>query len=180
MQSDRDVVESVLRGRRDAYATLVSRYERAVSAAALRIVGDRHAAQDVAQDAFVTAFEKLAGLRKPDAFGAWLMKITRRQAMRHVRQRRRTARLNGQEKQVEDAGAQPASNGRLDDETRRLLDAVAALPKQEQAVVTLRYFGDHSVQDVADILGRPIGTVTKQLSRAHTRLRDTLKQEHES
>lgn len=65
-------------------------------------------------------------------------------------------------------------NGQLDEEKQRLLAAVVKLPRSEKQVVMLRYLGDKSVKDVADIVGRSVGTVTKQLSRAHKRLRTML------
>lgn len=65
-------------------------------------------------------------------------------------------------------------NGRLDKTTEQVLKAVLALPRQEQRVVMLRYFKGHTVRDIATILDRPVGTVTKQLSRARARLRKQL------
>jgi len=56
-----------------------------------------------------------------------------------------------------------------------LLAAVMRLPERERQVVTLRYFDGHSVQAVAEITGRPLGTVTRQLSRAYARLWERLK-----
>ncbi len=63
------------------------------------------------------------------------------------------------------------SNGRLSEASEQLLKAVMTLPSQEQRVILLRYFEGHHVGDIATMIGRPIGTVTKQLSRAHARLR---------
>jgi RNA polymerase sigma-70 factor (ECF subfamily) len=65
-------------------------------------------------------------------------------------------------------------DGQLDERKQRLLAAVVKLPESERQVVMLRYFSGHSVRDVAAILGRSVGTVTKQLSRAHKRLRNIL------
>ncbi len=69
------------------------------------------------------------------------------------------------------------SNGRLTDASEQLLKAVMTLPSQEQRVVLLRYFEGHPVGDIARIIGRPIGTVTKQLSRAHARLRRQMEEQ---
>jgi len=72
------------------------------------------------------------------------------------------------------AAARPA--GLLDEDKERLLAAVLELRESERQVVTLRYFGGYSVKEIADIAGRSVGTVTKQLSRAHRRLRVLLKE----
>ena len=148
---------------------LVKRYERPVRVVALDVLGDYHSATDVSQDAFVKAYEHLAELRKHKAFGPWLMKITRRCALDSVRRRPKETRL---ETQIAAAIENP--DGQLAEDKQRLLAAVVKLPGAEKQVVMLRYFGDNSVNDVAKILGRSVGIVTKQLSRAHKRLRSIL------
>ena len=169
MQSDADLVKATLNGQKDAFAVLVKRYERPVRAVAMHVLGDHTTAQDVAQDAFVKAYENLPAMRKASAFGPWLMKITRRCELTVARQGRR-------ETTFDPASSFPveSNNGQLDQQKQRLLAAVVKLPESERQVVMLRYFSGNSVRDVADILGRSVGTVTKQLSRAHKRLRNML------
>jgi len=169
VRTDAELVNAVLSGEKDLFAELVKRYERPVRAVALDVVGDYHSATDVSQDAFVRAYERLAGLRKPEAFGPWLMKITHRCALDSARRRPKETQL-----ETKIAAAIENPDGRLDEDKQRLLAAVIKLPGAEKQVVMLRYFGDNSVNDVADLLGRSVGTVTKQLSRAHRRLRRIL------
>jgi len=169
MRTDAELVNDVLSGEKDLFAVLVKRYERPVRAVALDVLGDYHSATDVSQDAFVKAYEHLAGLRKPDAFGTWLMKIAHRCALDSVRRRPKETRL-----EIKIAAAIENPNGRLDEDKQRLLAAVVKLPGSGKQVVMLRYFGDNSVNDVANLLGRSVGTVTKQLSRARIRLRKIL------
>lgn len=169
MRTDVELVNAALCGEKQAFAVLVKRYERPVRAVALNVLGDRHLAKDAAQDTFVRAYERLAGLRKPEAFGAWLMKIARRCALDLARRRPKEAQLD-----TEIANAAESPNGQLDESKQQLLDAVVRLPKAEKQVVMLRYFGDNSVKEVAEIVDRSVGTVTKQLSRAHKRLRNLL------
>lgn len=169
MQTDAELVKAVLNGEKHVFAELVRRYERPVRAVALDVLGDYHMATDVSQDAFVRAYERLAGLRKPEAFGQWLMKITRRCALDSVRRKTKETRLK-----TKIASALENPNGQLDEDKQRLLATVVKLPKAENQVVMLRYFGDNNVNDIAEILGRSTGTVTKQLSRARIRLRKIL------
>jgi RNA polymerase sigma-70 factor (ECF subfamily) len=169
VQTDAELVKAVLNGEKHIFAELVKRYERPVRGIALNVLGDYHSASDVSQDAFVRAYERLAGLRKPEAFGPWLMKITRRCALDSVRRKPKETQL---ETKITAAIENP--NGWLDEDKQRLLAAVVKLPNAEKQAVMLRYFGDNSVNDVAEILGRSTGTVTKQLSRARTRLRKIL------
>jgi RNA polymerase sigma factor (sigma-70 family) len=169
VQPDAELVNAVLGGNKQAFGVLVKRYERPVRAVALDVLGDYHLATDVSQDAFVTAYENLAGLRKPMAFGPWLMKITRRSALDCVRRKNGRSPL---ERVV--SSASHDRNGRLDEEKQWLLSAVIKLAKGERQVIMLRYFSGHSVKEVAEIVGRSVGTVTKQLSRGHKHLRNIL------
>ena len=169
MRTDAELVNAVLDGEKQAFAELVKRYERPVRAVALDVLGEYHLAADVSQEAFVKAYEQLAGLRKPEAFGSWLMKITRRCALDSSRRKPKETQL-----EPKIATTTESPDGQLDEDKQKLLAAVVKLPKAEKQVVMLRYFSDNSVKDVAKIAGRSIGTVTKQLSRAHKRLRKIL------
>lgn len=169
MRTDAELVTAVLDGEKETFAVLVKRYERPVRAVALDVLGDYHSASDVSQEAFVKAYEQLAGLRKPEAFGPWLMKITHRCALDSARKKLKEPRL-----EMKAAALTENPDGQLDEEKQRLLAAVVKLPGSEKQVVMLRYLGGNSVKDVADIVGRSVGTVTKQLSRAHKRLRTIL------
>ena len=169
MRTDAGLVNAVLSGEKEAFAVLVRRYERLVRAVALGVLGDYHSAADVSQEAFVKAYEQLAGLRKPEAFGAWLMKIAHRCALDFARQKLKEPRL-----EMKAAALIENPDGQLDEDKQRLLAAVLKLPRSEKQVVMLRYLDDNSVKNVAEIAGRSVGTVTKQLSRAHKRLKKML------
>jgi RNA polymerase sigma-70 factor (ECF subfamily) len=169
-RSDAELADAVLNGDRSAFAHLVRRYERPVRAVATNILGDKDAADNAAQETFIKAYEKLGSLRSPAAFGPWLLKIARRCALDAVRRKRKTVPLDSLEYTEAVTG-----NGQLDEAKQELLNAVVRLPGAERQVVMLRYFHQCSVRQVADVCGRSVGTVTKQLSRAHGRLRNMLK-----
>jgi len=169
VQSDAELVNAVLEGDQAFYTELIRRHQRSVLATAWQTLGDYHAAEDAAQEAFVAAYENLGGLRNPASFGAWVLKIARRQAMR-VAKRRLAARP------IEAAGDPPARENAapLDEHLQPLLAALDGLPDHERVVVTLHYVEGYNVQTIAEMTGRPLGTVTKQLSRAVVRLQRML------
>jgi len=172
IQSDSELVRIALGGDRRAYGRLFERHERSVLAVALAMLGNYHAAQDVTQEAFVIAYTKLSGLRRRASFGAWVRKIARHEA---IAARRRGRRVQS----VESGGPEPCAvsdDGTVDEQTRLLLDAVMRLPEHEQVVLTLHYFEGHPVKAISEMTGRPVGTVTMQLSRARSRLREWLKE----
>lgn len=171
LRSDQELVEAVLAGDRSSYGQLVERYERAVRAVAMRVLGDPDAAQDATQEALVIAYRRLSTLRNRAMFGLWLLRITRREAVRLGRRRVKTEPLHDR--------PDPHADGRLAADAEELLHAVDRLPGHERLAVMLRYFEGQGVAEIARVTGRPLGTVTKQLSRAHERLRKWLKEERE-
>jgi RNA polymerase sigma-70 factor, ECF subfamily len=169
LQSDAELIGAVLGGDRKAFAMLIKRYEPSVRAVAMSVLRDGHLAQDAAQEAFVKAYRNLSALRKAAAFGPWLLRIARRSALDLTHQYREVPLPES------DLVAEPHL-GLLDEEKEQLLGAVLELHESERQAVMLRYFGGYSIKEIAQITGRSSGTITKQLSRAHRRLRVLLKE----
>jgi RNA polymerase sigma-70 factor (ECF subfamily) len=164
--STQELVKAAQAGDRTAFAHLVQLYERATIVTAFAELRDFHAAQDAAQEAFVIAYAKLNQLRRGSAFGPWILQIVRRQALQMQRS-----------PQSEEIGSEIVAVGKSNDwiaEYSEVIEQLARLPEQERTVVVLRYMDGHSVQAIADTIGKPVGTVTKQLSRAVRRLRTWL------
>jgi len=165
LTSTEELTSAAKNGNSGAFTELVRRYERAAWVVAWKVLREHHAALDATQNAFVEAYCNLSQLRSPSQFGVWLMRIAHREALRISRRPIR-------EKTLDDAGqyALPASADVTPDHDE-LVTAVANLPEHERLVVVLRYFSGHSMDEVAQLTGRPLGTVTKQLSRAIARLK---------
>jgi RNA polymerase sigma-70 factor (ECF subfamily) len=164
-ESDETLVGRALKGDRRAFAGLVDRYSAAVKAVAFSVVRDHHAAEDIGQDVFVHAMQRLHQLRIASLFGRWILKMTRHRAIRLGRSTRVEMPLDHAGEVAGELGDDTALN------TGQVLDAVMRLPEREQRLVMLRYFNGHSIAEVAKITNRPVGTVTKQLSRGYARLR---------
>ena len=171
---DAVLIDRIRAGDVQAYGTLVERYERGILGAVLAIVRDRHAAQDVVQDVFVQCYLKLPALRDGSRFGWWLFKAARRQAVRTSRGLKRSSMLRVATDLPDD------SNALHEDEQQQLLSLVRRLPAHERLMISLRYFDGHSVKEIAQMTGRPIGTVTKQLSRALERLRGDFQEQQQT
>lgn len=168
--TDAILVQAARAGDVDAFAQLVHRYRRSVCAVAVAILRDAHLADDVAQEAFLSAYRSLNRLADPSAFGGWIITIARNGARKSSRRRRPMPPL--QAGLLDRQALHPPPPPEPPDP--QLLGAIAALPEQERGVLMLRYFEQHDVAAIAAILGRSVGTVTKQLSRAHNRLRRLL------
>ncbi len=190
ISSDRAIVAAVLAGDRDAFRRLVERESTTVVRVCHRILGDAAEAEDVAQEAFVTAYRSLAGWRGEGPFGAWLARIAVRLALRQVGRRGTVVwrdpgsaavpedRLGAEVARAADAAAIAASDridpARLNIKAERATDvraAVAALPEPYREVVALRFFADLTLEDIARQTERPLGTVKTHLHRGLARLR---------
>ncbi|QDT04098.1 ECF RNA polymerase sigma-E factor [Rubripirellula lacrimiformis] len=170
MSSDREIIETVLAGETNAYAALISRYERLARGTAKRIVQDDHLVDDIAQDSFIAAFKGLSTLRDHGSFPAWLVGIVRRRASSTAaKQIRNTPATLDPDTAVDSSGWTSSS--------MELLELIDRLPDQERIAIALKHFEGHSAQEIADMLGCPVGTITKQLSRARQRLHAWLTQE---
>jgi len=166
VRSNSDLIDAVLcRGDDLAFETLVLRYERLVWTTAWRVLRDYHATQDATQETFLIAHARLAELRDASSLGFWLARIAAREALRVAKQRLKAGPLDGLDPPAPDASP------RINAEFQALLDAIGELPEHERVVTVLRHLNGHSVQEVAELTGRPVGTVTKQLSRALKRLK---------
>lgn len=167
MQTNSELIEAVLADNdHHAFECLVLRYERLVWASAWQILRDYHATQDTTQETFLIAYRRLHDLRDPDAIGVWLCQIARREAVRASKSRNRARPVGELDLQT----AKPANQ--VSDEQQAMIEAIGRLPEHQRVVVVLRYLHGHSVAEVAQLIGRPVGTVTKQLSRAVKRLQD--------
>ena len=179
---DAAVVEAILAGDADAFRTLVDREAAAVIRACHRILGDLGEAEDVAQEAFVTAYRSLGSWRAEGPFGAWLSRIAVRLAIRQATRRRTVAWVSpgaGGDGSSDDPVARLRSDGSADPEglmlrgERQLAvrNAVAALDEPYREVVALRFFAERSLDEIATLTGRPLGTVKTHLHRGLIRLR---------
>lgn len=176
VESDEELVRRTRKGDRQAFARLVERYEPPALAIATSVLRCSHEARDAVQDAFVTAYGWMNRLWSPRTFGAWFLRIARQQALLHLRRNRvRSRQLAAMVTRTTQRDAAPDCGG-----GGETLDLIARLPEQECVVVSLRHLDERSVAEIAQITGRPIGTVTKQLSRAYARMRSWLDDDAEA
>lgn len=153
---------------REEFTGAVSEYSRAMFRAARSILDSDADAEDAVGQAVLTAWEKRDKLRDTGAARAWLVKITVNCARR---QRMKNGRLLCFDDLEQVAGAG------VDRQYRDLWDAVLSLPPENRTVVTLFYYEDLTVEQIARVLKIPKGTVKSRLSRARDRLRELLKEE---
>ncbi len=162
-----------------AFADIVAVTQNMVTSVALAVVRDVQHSEDIAQEAYLTAWKRLKHLRNSDSFLPWLRQITRNRARDHLRKLRVRP---GDQSQAEDASdilERLDGHGRSsEDEVLRAEEdqlitlALEALPDESREVLTLYYREDQSSKQVARLLGLSDAAVRKRLSRARAGLRE--------
>ena len=168
-----DLLAKARGGNLFAFEEIVKRYQRRVYATALRIVRRHELADEVAQEAFLRAFESLGRFDLARPFGPWICRIAANLAISHVRSPVAREQPLPEEAPEPASAAPTALDGLLDREAGAVLErALAELPPEQRAVFVLRVCEDMSYREIADALGLQIGTVMSRLSRARERLRE--------
>jgi RNA polymerase sigma-70 factor (ECF subfamily) len=172
--SDEQLVQRTLGGEQQAFAVLVRRYRRAALARALAILGDPADADDIAQEAFVHAYEQLATCRQPSRFAAWLLTIVHRRSLNALRttKRRRLAPLD--DTMVAERSDAPVRELERADLRTQLLAALARLAPLQREVVLLADVEHWSHDRIAAATGISVLMSRRHLSDARKRLRALL------
>jgi RNA polymerase sigma-70 factor, ECF subfamily len=169
-ETDLHWVGRCLDGHPDDFRHLVERYERMVRAYAGGRLRGRAEAEEAAHETFVRAYAALGRLREPYSFPSWLMGIAAHVIKERLRENRRRSQTVSSD--MESLAADPP--GDTGEEDLALRQAVAQLDEPYREVILLRYYAGLSCSEMAARLGRPVGTVTKTLSRAYEMLRSSL------
>lgn len=178
--TDGDLVRQTLAGRTPAFEELVRRWAGRLLALCHARVRRGDAAEDLAQEALLRAFRALRTLAEPDKFGPWLCGIATRTCLDWLKAKERTqvpfSTLVGNHDADQVLGRPSAAEPELDreDERRKLMAEVEALPEECREVVMLYYYQDLTYRDLAQLLGVSPATVNARLTRARSLLRERL------
>ena len=159
------------------FEDVVREHQDAVYGAALRILGDRDAALDAANQTFMKAYRSIGSYDPSRPIRHWLLRIAVNEAITIGRARGRERARHAPESEAADVAARTPGPEveALDRESRDgIRTAVAALPDLYREVVVLRYFSELSIDEVAAVLGRSSSTVGVQLLRARQLLRKAM------
>ena len=175
---DAKLIQRVLDGDDTAFSTLVKKYQKPVHALAWRKIGDFHVAEEITQDTFLKAYQKLSMLKEPQRFLSWLYVIAANLCKAWLRKKRlRTQSLENTEsialEKVTYSDYVIEENERTAVETQReaVKALLAKLQESDRTIVTLRYFGEMSSAEIGEFLGVSANTVRSRLRRAQQRLK---------
>jgi len=182
-KDDWSIVQSCLDGNREAYASLVEKYEKPVFNIVYRLTGGSRDTKDLTQEVFLKAYKSLRQVRPEFKFSNWLFKIATNLCKDQLKKREiATVSLNEVHSLAGNKASQENSNSVStyeekfipSDEQEQVQKAISNLPLKYRRVVVLRYIQDLAYKEIADILEMPIGRVKVQLHRAHKILYEKL------
>ena len=163
--------KATLAEKREAFCELVRMFQDMAYAAGYAVLGDLSLAEDAAQEAFISAWQKLSQLRQPEAFPGWFRRIVLTECNRLTRgQRLRTISLD-EGIELHAPHPDPQSAIERDELTKAAFAAIKRLSLNERMVVMLFYVNEHSQNEISAFLNVPLTTVAKRLYSARVRLR---------
>ena len=176
--NDVELIHRILDGDETAFSTLVEKYQKQVHALAWRKIGDFHIAEEITQDTFLKAYQKLATLKKPQRFAGWLYVIATRCCQAWLRKKQIPTEpleeIDSEEIQPEAYSryvAEQEAEATAEAQRQVVKKLLATLPESERTVITLHYFGEMTCEKMSEFLGVSANTIKSRLRRARNRLK---------
>jgi len=174
VESERELVEHAQAGDTGAFDALVSLYSKRVLSIAWGIVRNAIDAEELAQEAFVKAYQNIARFRSGEPFGPWIFRITTNLALDVLKHRRRVKHEELTEREPamrRDRADLPAIANEI---ARRIGGAIDELPEMQRVVAQLHLIEQFEHREIASMTGLSEGTVRSHLSLARAKLREKL------
>jgi RNA polymerase sigma factor (sigma-70 family) len=173
--SDIELIQRTLDGDQAAFGFLVDKYKGLVHGLAYHKLKDFHHAEDITQETFLKAYQKLSTLRYPQHFRAWIYVIVTRLCKTWLRKKRLPMET------IDDIEADEVNSFALakdaDQKTRDIVhDALENLPESERTVLTLHYLTGDSIKEIAHFMGASPGAIYKRMDRARGRMKEEITQ----
>ena len=178
VETDLELINSVLTGNTHNYAVLVKRHQRFVFTLALRFAKNREDAEEIAQDCFIKAYKALGTFKQTAKFSTWLYTITYTTAMTYLRKKKLEATsIDGNEQVLQIANPHHAFDADTIEKKstyKYLNEAINLLLPDDAAIITLFYKAEQSLEEIGQSLAMEPNTVKVKLHRARHRLKEKL------
>lgn len=170
--TDRDLVLRTRRGEVEAFGKVVKRYQQSVYNVCYRMLGERMEAEDLAQESFIRAYERLETFDVERPFGPWIRKVAANSCLNHIQAQKPESYELDEERDRSPAaeGEEPESHLQDSEAAHEVQQAILSLPPHHRAVIELRHYQDMSYSEIAETLQLPISDVKSHLFRARRRL----------
>ena len=175
---DAELIQRTLAGDNNAFSELVKKYQKQVHALTWRKIGDFHTAEDITQDTFLKAYQRLHTLKEPQRFAGWLYVIATRRCLAWFRKKQLwhqtlenidtpVTNKDAYSRHVAEEQAKTIDKAQQE-VVKKLLET---LKESDRTVITLHYFGEMTCEEMSEFLGVSANTIKSRLRRARNRLK---------
>ncbi|WP_413304590.1 RNA polymerase sigma factor SigW [Bacillus sp. 1P10SD] len=177
-------IKQVIRGDQDAFGEIVEIYKNSVYQLCFRMLGNRHEAEDVAQEAFIRAYVNIKSFNQDLKFSTWLFRIATNLCIDRMRKKKPDYYLDAEVAGTEGLTmyAQVPSNTPLPENEVESLELhetvqqeILKLPEKYRSAIVLKYIEELSLNEISEILDLPLGTVKTRIHRGREALRQQLR-----
>lgn len=166
------LVRQAKKGDREAFGQLMENHAQRAYRIAFTILQNQSNAEDVVQEAFITAFKSIKKLQKEDSFRSWLSRIITTRAYDFLRRKQRENKtIEATTSRFKTEMALNASNSDRTDFDLDLRDAISKLPELHRLAIMMRYAENATADEIAATLNRPAGTIRRIMSESYHLLR---------
>ncbi len=174
------LIRRAKKGDGEAFSQLMESHALRAYRIAFALLQNRSDAEDVVQEAFVTAYNSIGKLKKEESFNSWFSRIVTTRAYDSLRKKQHDHKVTEAQTQSVKEELRGNSSQGDPDFSIDLHRAMEHLPKQHRLAILLRYSEDASIEEIAGILNRPVGTIRRILSESYRLLRLYLQGDVES
>ncbi|TWD89760.1 RNA polymerase sigma (SigW) subunit [Neobacillus bataviensis] len=177
-------IKQVIKGDQNAFGEIVEIYKNSVFQLCYRMLGNRHEAEDIAQEAFIRAYVNIQSFKQDKKFSTWLFRIATNLCIDRIRKKKPDyyldAEVAGTEgltmySQISSDSPLPESEVESLELQETVQKEILKLPEKYRSAIVLKYMEDMSLNEISEILNLPLGTVKTRIHRGREALRQQLR-----
>jgi RNA polymerase sigma-70 factor (ECF subfamily) len=174
-KTDRSLILLAAQGDREVFGELVRRHQSAIFNVAYRMLGNRHDAEDAAQEAFLRAYAAFETFDTGRPLLPWLKRITINLCLNRLQKERPTSSLEDLQLSPTEPRPGPEKQMVVHERVEQVRTGILSLPPRYRAVIELRHFQNLKYKEISDVLNRPLSDIKSDLYRARRMLAEQLK-----
>ncbi|TQR35475.1 RNA polymerase sigma factor [Brevibacillus brevis] len=175
MEDDKEIIEQVLQGNKEAYEQIILKYQGRVLSLIHKMLGYPQEKQDIVQEIFMKAYYHLPQYKPQHKFSSWLYRITSNHCLDEIRRRKRTPYVGEMDFDVSDP-ATPETVYLEKEQKTILQQRMKSLERNYRVVLEMRYLQSHTYEEIGKSLGIPLSTVRTRIAHGKKKLREILQQ----
>ncbi len=182
MKNEKELIRKILKGEKELFSLFIREYENQIYSLCISIVKNREEAIDLVQDTFYLAFKNLSSFKGNSKFSTWLYRIAYNLSISRVRRKNNLLSLDsvfedGKEVDIEDETSDIWLSIDEKEIKRMIEEGMKKLKPWERAIIELRDIKNLNYDEIAEVLGIPMGTVKSRLNRARNHLKKIIEKE---